>query len=226
MSVIMAKNFDSITKEPLAIIEEYVEYGNNSKNSIGLMAEGGTLTQSYYINSLTDTPFNIESSHLYVDTEHTYSTNIQLFGVSRQEIQTPLGTPKIRFYVCSPTSGDRLHSIVQDSTGTSIVVTHLTLDEFENDFQNSITLFHSDGSGVTALDNFLQSFVTVANVADYTLAGQNVTISYLTLYYRNPANVAERHKIDVLIYAELPFNNINVIDTKTPIGISATDYKE
>jgi len=226
MAVIVARGFNPVTIEPLVTLEEYIPYNNNSLSSLGLFAEGGTLTQSYFINALTETPFNIQSVYLYIDAEGTWSKDIQVWGDSKRAFISPLGTPKLRFYLLSPSESNRIHTVELDSEGNKTLVSHITLDEYQNDATTAIEEYHTEGSGVTSMDNFIQSFDIICNIADYGLTGDVVTTEYLDLYYYDTDNPTLRQKYDILVYCELPFNNINVLDTETPIGVSSSDYVE
>jgi hypothetical protein len=223
MSCIIAKGFDTITNNPLGLIAQYQPDGNNAIQSIGLMAEGGTINQSYYINSLTDAPFNIVPFYLYQDDTRFYSTDIQVFGVSQLSFTSPLGTPRLRFYLCSPSQSSRVATVETTTSGTDVLVSHLTLEEYLTDFATNVETYHSadspspKGNGVTAVDNFLQAFDVICNIGTYTIGG---VINYLNLYYNDPNFPTKRHKFDILVYTELPFNNINVATTEYPIGVS------
>lgn len=218
----LARGFDPTTYEPLGLVEQYIEDANNTIRSVPLMAEGGTAKQSFFINSLTQTPFNIETLHLYQDNSKVFYNEIQLYAAQKSKFSSPLGNPRLRFYTLSPSSSDRVNSAELNADGDLISVEHLTLDEYLNDFQAAIASKHADGAGATVLDNFLQSFDVFCNVANeiITSPGGEVEYDYINLYKMDPSDSTKRHKIDVLVYSELPFNNINVITTKTPIGMS------
>jgi hypothetical protein len=235
MGLILAKGFDPTTYKPLAPLEEWIRHANNSLGSLGLMAEGGTARQSYFINSLTDTPFNIEIIHLYEDDENKYATDIQIYGNPMREFQSPLGTAYLKFYMLSPSESGRIYSVQQDDVGTDIQVPHMTLDEYLNDFATIIDSFvegdDGDGNiteieGATNIDRFIKCFSIICNLGTYVIpsAGVGATLTYTDLYYYNQSNLLLRDKIDILVYSELPYNNINVVDTDTPIEVNASEY--
>lgn len=219
--IVIARSFNPTTFAPLATLERWRPGANNSMNSLGLVAEGGTIRQSFFINCSTDAPFNIELNHLYQSDDTLYGTDIQLMGESKKKFASPLGTPRLRFYVCSPSTSERYTSLETDTDGNDILVSHLTADEFLNDFSAAVTALHASGAGVTTLDNFLQSFDIICNIGSEDSDGN---ITYSNLYYNDPSQAGKRHKIDFLVYAELPYNNTSAIDTDYPIGVSASEY--
>jgi hypothetical protein len=221
MSVRLARNFDTITYEPLGEAAIYSPDANNSLRSFGFTSEGGTIRQSYFINSISAAPFNIEHLHVYQPDVNYYSTNIQVFGSFKLPFVTPLGTPRMRFYLCSPSTSSRVATVEQDGNGDDILVYHLTLDEYINDTYNAIDSLHADGPGVNygthKLDNFLQAFDVICNIGTYSLAG---ALTYYNLYYNDPNNASQRHKYDILAYVELPQNNINTFTSDYTIDVS------
>ena len=220
--LLIVKGYDPINLEPIGPIDLHETNDNDSIACLDFIAEGGTYRQSFFINCTTDSPYNLKKFHLYNESETYYETNIQIYAENKSKISSPLGDPRLRYYVLSPSASQRIVTLETSAAGAAILVTHLTLDEYENDFAAAITSFHGSQAGLTDLDRFLQTFKTICNVGSYDIDGD---ITYYDLYYNDPLQTTKRHKLDVIAYAELPFNNIMMIQEDYATTVSSDQIR-
>lgn len=223
----IARAFDPVTHAPIGIIEDYDPNANNAINSLGFFGEGGTLRQAFFVDALSDTPFSLVPFFVYAEKITHKETNIQISSALKIPFITALGTPRIRYYLCSRPDQD-FYSYVRNDDGDLTRVRHCTLDEMTNSFADFLAteyefVAESESDALVQkrqrLDRFISTFDTICKIGSYSVVGDDVVHTASDLFFKNQSDSGKRDKYDIVSFVELPFNNINIYNTSMTIQL-------